>query len=305
MFLWYIDAMGLKRLALVVLLLTLAQLSAPAFGQTSVSSGVKKPSSSASSGSAAQSAGGSTAKGDCNGAPCEQDQRPPVIVTLPAPAPEVWSWHARVQWAASVMFSIVGYVGIMVALKAMKKIERLTTSMESAAASTSLSAEAALLNAQAIHDSQRPWLLITVEPSPRIEDTFAIIATNRGHTPATIVSTAEGIEFALDESHLPPIPSYGELRSPRVPIILLPGESTPVESFSRDEGRRICETEERFKRVANWEEKVFISGKVVYRDLIAPGAKQLHETTWCCWYIHGRQKSGLVLAGPPSYNMHT
>jgi hypothetical protein len=86
---------------------------------------------------------------------------------------------------------------------------------------------------------------------------------------------------------------------------LLPGESTPVESFSRDEGRRICETEERFKRVANWEEKVFISGKVVYRDLIAPGAKQLHETTWCCWYIHGRQKSGLVLAGPPSYNMHT
>src|ERR1035438_6571863 len=161
MFLWYIDAMGLKRLALVVLLLTLAQLSAPAFGQTSVSSGVKKPSSSASSGSAAQSAGGSTAKGDCNGAPCEQDQRPPVIVTLPAPAPEVWSWYARVQWAASVMLSIVAYAGIMLALRVMKKIERLTTSMESAAASTSLSAEAALLNAQAIHDSQRPWLLIT------------------------------------------------------------------------------------------------------------------------------------------------
>jgi hypothetical protein len=302
----YIDAMRLKGLVLFVLLVAIAPASLPAFGQTTDLPTPKRstPPLMTSSSASSQAAGGAAGKGDCNGGPCE-DQQPRVVVTLPAPPPETWSWHDRIQWAANMMLAVVGYVGIMVALQVMRKIERQTVSSEAAAAAAALGAEAALLNAQAIHDSQRPWLLITVEPSPKIEDTFAIMATNRGRTPATIVSTAEGIEFAIDESYLPAIPVYGELRAPRVPIILLPGESTAIESFSRDEGKRICETEERFKRVANWEEKVFISGKVVYRDLIAPGDKQIHETTWCCWYIHGRQKSGLVLAGPPSYNMHT
>jgi hypothetical protein len=59
------------------------------------------------------------------------------------------------------------------------------------------------------------------------------------------------------------------------------------------------------KRIENWEEKVFVYGKVLYRDLIEPADKQVHETSWCCWYIHGRQKSGLVIAGPPEYNVHT
>jgi hypothetical protein len=39
--------------------------------------------------------------------------------------------------------------------------------------------------------------------------------------------------------------------------------------------------------------------------LIAPADSQEHETNWCCWYIHGRQTSGLVIAGPPEYNSHT
>jgi hypothetical protein len=39
--------------------------------------------------------------------------------------------------------------------------------------------------------------------------------------------------------------------------------------------------------------------------LIAPADSQAHETNWCYWYIHGRHKSGLVIAGPPEYNLHT
>jgi hypothetical protein len=109
----------------------------------------------------------------------------------------------------------------------------------------------------------------------------------------------------VDEALLPTPPEYGEPGAPRAPIILLPGESTPIKSFSREEGKGICDTEETFTRVANWEEKAFIYGKIFYRDLIAPRDKQLHETAWCCWYIHGRNKSGLVIAGPPDYNLHT
>jgi hypothetical protein len=43
----------------------------------------------------------------------------------------------------------------------------------------------------------------------------------------------------------------------------------------------------------------------MYRDLVSPQGSNEHETNWCCWYIHGRQKSGMVIAGPPSYNSHT
>jgi len=198
-----------------------------------------------------------------------------------------------------------GLAGIWLSLAALKKIERQVVCAEGAATAAAVSAQAALLSAQTIVDAERPWLVITVEPSPRIENSFTVLATNRGRTPATIVATAERIKIVVDETHLPLPPEYGEPGAPRAPIILLPGESTPIKSFSREEGKGICETEERFKRVANWEEKAFIYGKIVYRDLIAPRDKQLHETAWCCWYIHGRNKSGLVIAGPPSYNLHT
>jgi len=78
-----------------------------------------------------------------------------------------------------------------------------------------------------------------------------------------------------------------------------------LKSFSRDDVRGLCETEERLLRIENWEERIFLYGKVVYRDLMGPADHQTHETGWCCRYIHGRQKSGLVMAGPQEYNLHT
>jgi hypothetical protein len=164
-----------------------------------------------------------------------------------------------------------------------------------------------LLNAQAIVDSGRPWLLTTVKPSADAENSFAVIATNHGRSPARIVGTMEQITFAVDETHLPKTPEYlsEEMTAPLVPIILLPGESAEIKPFSRDDLNAICDSEERLRSVENWEEKVYIYGKVAYRDLVAPPDKLTHETAWCCWYIHGRQKSGLVFAGPAEYNAHT
>ena len=48
----------------------------------------------------------------------------------------------------------------------------------------------------------------------------------------------------------------------------------------------------------------YLYGKVAYTDLAASG-DVAHETGWCCWYIHGRQKSGMIMAGPLEYNGHT
>jgi len=297
--------MGFRGSALFAMLLAIAQASVPACGQTTDAYRANRqtPPPAASSRPVPPTAGSPTAPAESNGGAGEEQK--PIIVTLPAPASAPWSWHDRILWAACVVVAMESLAGIWLALSALKRIERQIVCAESAAAAAAVSAEAAFLSAQTIVDAERPWLVITVEPSPRIENSFTVMATNRGRTPATIVATAEKIKIVVDETLLPTPPEYGEPGAPRAPIILLPGESTPIKSFSREEGKGICETEETFTRVANWEEKAFIYGKIIYRDLIAPRDKQLHETAWCCWYIHGRNKSGLVIAGPPDYNSHT
>jgi hypothetical protein len=225
----------------------------------------------------------------------------------PATVAQPWTLQERIAWGANLVLVILGYAGIMLALSTLKKIERYTKAGELTAAAAYESSQAAMWNAQAVINSERPWLLITVEPSLTAENRFTVKCKNRGRTPARIVASTDEIRIAVDESHLPKTPEYGdkEPSAPLDPIILLPGESTGLKQFSRDDVKGICGSEEKFKQIETWEERIFIYGKVIYRDLIAPPEKQTHETNWCCWFIHGRQKSGLVIAGPPEYNVHT
>jgi hypothetical protein len=132
------------------------------------------------------------------------------------------------------------------------------------------------------------------------------MATNRGHIPAQVVTITEDFRFAVDESRLPAIPEYRKEKEDgvRIPMILFAGESAPIKNFGRDDLKKLCESEERMERVTEWADKVYIYGKVTYTDLIAGSDKQTYMTSWCCWYIHGLHKSGLVMAGPPEYNRH-
>jgi len=297
-----------KGLAIFAILLAISAAPLPIFAQaTSQPPPVRHtPPPAASPVPAPQSTASPSGKTDCNGFPCD-DQRPPVVVTLPSPTPVPWSLHDRVLWAACLVLAIVGYIGIMLAVSTLKKIERHIASAASVAESALETAQAALLNAQSIINSERPWILIAVEPSPGVENSFRLTATNRGRSPGTIVANLELIKIAADESSLPATPEYkiGEPGAPFVPIILIPGEFTVIKTFSRDDVKGLCGSEEGFQHIQNWEEKIFIYGRITYKDLIALPGKELHETRWCCWYIHGSKKSGLVIAGPPDYNSHT
>ena len=318
----YIDAMIFKGLAIAAVLLATAQT--PLSAQTTAT---HHPSSALQTQSPYPSPSQTQPKPDCNGAPCEE-QQPHVIVTLPSPAPTRWLMHDKILWGVDLVLAILGYAGIMLALSTLKKIERHTqafeASMEAAkntaaptapAAETSSAmaaaaletAQAALLHAQAIVHAERPWVLVTAEPTRGVESSFEITATNRGRSPARVTAALDQVLFAADEAHLPETPAYEDVApgAPLVPIILLTGESTSLKSFSRDDAVALPKTEEELRRLDTWENKIFIHGKVTYRDLIAPPDQQIHTTDWCCWYIHGRQKSGLVIAGPPQYNQHT
>ncbi len=241
----------------------------------------------------------------CQGEACDAPI-PHITIATPAPAPSVWSLQDRISWVANLVLVLYAMAGVTLALSLLHKIERQGRYAETAAQAAADSAKAALVYAQARSLADRPWILVTAEPSPSAPDSFNIVATNRGQSPARIVTIVDEIVSAGDESLLPPAPVFkNEPEPPRAPIILLPGESTGIKSFSREEVTSVCETPEQLKRVEDWDEKIYLYGNVTYSELLSDDETQVHETCWCCWYIHGRQKSGMVTAGPPAYNRHS
>jgi hypothetical protein len=298
--------MKIRGLAVFAVLVVLAQGSITLAAQVANQPGAKGQTPPTSVVEFPQNAGAPTAKSDCQGSPCEYPQ-PRITVAYPTSTAAPWTMHERIAWAANLVLVVLGYVGIMLAVSTLKKIEGQLKSVESVAGAAVDVAQAALLSAQAVVRSERPWILIAVEPSPDIPNSFTVVARNRGRTPAKIVGTSELVKIAIDESYLPKKPEYEDEgpSTPRSQIILLPGESMGIKSISRDDLKGICWSEEMHRRVENWEEKVYLYGKILYQDLIDTPERKVYETAWCCWYIHGRQKSGLVIAGPPEYNQHT
>ncbi len=278
--------------------------NAPATAAPAVPSTAAPPSASAPAGGT--TAVSPAAQTGCYGGNCDFPT-PHISIATPAPAPAPWPLQDRIAWGATVLLAILGYVGIMLAISTLRKIERQTGYGEAAAQAAAESAQAALLHARAIARSERPWVLVTAEPSRTVENGFVVVATNRGRSPARIEFIEDAITSAADEEHLPGVPEYAEaeLSAPASSIILLPGESTRIKFFRREDVKEFCGTEEKLKRVENWEEKIFLYGRILYVDFLAPAEVHAHETSWCCWYIHGRQKSGMEMAGTPAYNKHT
>jgi hypothetical protein len=298
--------MRLKGLAIFAVMLVLTQAPAACTAQASGQGSVNRqpPPLSASSTEVPQETASPAPTTEGEGGDIQPQH---IGVANPTPARSGWTWQEKVSWAANLVLVILGYVGIMMGVSLLKKIDRQTGYAETAAEAAASSSHAALMTAQAILNAERSWILITVEPSPSAENSFTIMASNRGRTPARIIETRERTRIAVDEEHLPGSPEYTEEKrgAPFTPIILLPGESTTIKRFCRDDARGLCDSEERYRRVETWEEKIFLYGKVMYKDLSAPSDSQARETNWCCWYIHGRQNSGMVIAGPPEYNTHT
>src|SRR6266567_524537 len=235
----------------------------------------------------------------------ESPNYPPPRITVadPVSPPSPWFLKDRIAWAANLILVILGYAGVMLAISTLRKIERQTISIEEAVSNAAATAEAALLHAQALVRSERPWIMITVEPSPDIEYSSNVVATNRGKSPAKLIAAADRIVSVIDEADLPSRPEYesGQPRLLPVPIILLPGECAEIKIFTPEDVKRFCASEEKLKRVQDWEERLFVYGKVIYRNLIAPDDQQVHETSWCCWYVAGKTRSGLVSVSIPAF----
>ena len=88
-------------------------------------------------------------------------------------------------------------------------------------------------------------------------------------------------------------------------LFCCPGEATGIWALNREDLPAICKEAEVLKRVERWQETLFLYGRIQYMELAAMGEAHMHETYWCCRYIHGEKSSALVMAGPPAYNKHS
>jgi hypothetical protein len=305
----------LRRLSLLIALSALAQLPVRIAAQAPDDGGSEqsRPAAVATPG-AAQAAHKPLAPGvtapdttQAQDASAPAAQQPQIIVNPPAPPPTQWEWHDRVAWGAGIVLAVLGYAGVMLALRTLKSIDRHLESGTATAEAAVGSANAALALAQAIANSERPWIVVTVEPFLTVENSFKVMAANRGRSPARIVSSVDHVKIAIDETKLPQEPEF-EATPPGEepePVVLLPGEATGIWALNREDLPGICKTPEMLKHIESWQATLFLYGRIKYMELSAIGDHQVHETFWCCRYIHGEKSSALVMAGPPAYNKHT
>jgi hypothetical protein len=228
------------------------------------------------------------------------------FVDLPA-MPSTWPLHERIAWAANLVLVLCGYAGIIIAVRVLAAIRRQTISIESIAQAAMDSANAALMNARVLVDAQRPWILMRVERSREIPNSFEISAMNQGATPAEIVDCPDRVSLVGGDMHLP-IKIADAIEQRKViefPIMLLPGESSVLQRFGRGDVSWVCKTEESIVRVSMAEETIFVYGTVIYRGLNMPAGNETYKTHWCFRYVHGETTSDLVMGGPFEYNRHT
>jgi hypothetical protein len=144
-------------------------------------------------------------------------------------------------------------------------------------------AKAALLNAQAVINAERPWVLVAAQRIEKIGGGFVIQGTIKGRTPARITEIYSHRIFIDLPDNLPPSPKYDEpVIAPKEPL-LVSGESFKIAEVKPE----LIVAKEWRERHPHFNPYQFLCfyGVVRYEDCLARGKDRLHETRWCFAYF--------------------
>jgi hypothetical protein len=145
---------------------------------------------------------------------------------------------------------------------------------------TKKAAQAALLNAQAVINAERPWILISVKSPPGPMGGFTVHARNKGRAPAMITESRMGCAAVKNVSELPlkavfPIENHIRDR------IIIPSGAVHVTWFDQQLFKAVLKDN---LPQFSWDGQIFGFGKVLYRDLANPDKFVIHETRWIGLY---------------------
>lgn len=200
-------------------------------------------------------------------------------------------WYKSPEW----WLCILGIPTLIFVAVQSWLMKRHAEHFESLAKSAQDNASAALLNAQTLVNSQRPWIIVQTREVPRdnaAKSCFEFEGYNHGSTPA-FVTKYKGpkvVWLADPDSELPHVPDYGEwdwdasLVLPRHKLTL--GKVDPWSEH----------------RVTPVGLQLVVYGLIEYKDGVT---NEIHKTAFC--YRRKRDKLSdmgghLVPCGPPAYN---
>ena len=213
---------------------------------------------------------------------------------LPNWTDPVWS-----NWA----LVIVGIVAAWIAVGTLKDLKKQTVAAKDSADSAKKAADAAFLNAQAVINSERPWVSIFVT---RKHGSYTFQAGNMGRTPAEIISYSKRRFFARP-ADLIGEPQYDAEKTPAL-TLLIPGrelgdQSLELETCNID---ILISTNAAASTAVTAEKKALIFiFQIFYKDTLVQtdSSVQPYETRMC--FVWTPTSIHPEVGGPAQYNRHT
>ena len=192
---------------------------------------------------------------------------------------------------ANYLLVIAGIGGIVVAALTLKKIERQSKAGEDAA-------NAALLNAQALINAERPWLIVEASGFPYI----ALKMVNKGRTPAQLIwySNVPSVSNRLITDPMG-APHYGAhydevgMQIMNIPMVF-PDANIPAGEYDVTAIQQLAP--EQWEEIRVMKRLLYIYSAIKYKG---PLSDDIYVTKYC--FRVG--SNGPVMAGDPGYNDHT
>jgi hypothetical protein len=248
-------------------------------------------------------------------------------------SPNWFATSAPAEWA----LFIAGGVGVIIALRTLRAINRQvgemnqqgqlmfdqikamreqvtemsvqTDILRQSVAVADKSTDAAMLNAQAVINAERPWLLIEYEwrKIDKLEG-YVFYAVNKGETPAEIIEAhfkPEILNCIPDNLPIPPptlnAPIFIPRRGDNLIVQTEQWPLNPAPIHPDDWATNVGKGEE----VMNAEAYPYFFGVIVYRDLLRPigDVAGLHRTR-CCFVYNPFLKT-IIPTGPSEYREKT
>jgi len=221
---------------------------------------------------------------------------------------------------------IIGLGGVFVAISTLKSIHhqavqvlKQTKILNESTEAANKAADAAVLNAKAAINSERPYLIVSIHPDSEraASGLFILSCLNQGNTPAKViaVSAEPRIVNAIDDLPIPPDYST-DAGLPHLDLIVHE-DSFPIGHGINPE---VFLLERPLERVLVHQARAFLVyyGTVIYRDMLYDESepKGSHETRWCFVYrprgdaafdaaLIVSQPGTFVRFGPEEYNGYT
>ncbi len=200
----------------------------------------------------------------------------------------------------TLALAIIGVFATCAAFRTLGEIKEQTGNAQAAATAASQNAQAALLNAQAVINSERPWLVVEVEEEIGNPGTFIFRARNRGRTPAKLAEGHYRCElkpvrgFSPTEEDFGGAPFIAPLNALVIPNDAFDVGTVNTNSFAG-----------RYDECLPVPVSITVYGKIVYWDTFAnrnATETEPHETRWCFAY---NQYNRFWYRSPGLYTKHT